>query len=49
MADQAAAGQKPEDNLNDILDAQVELLSSPDFIEAVSARLEKRNPVFSGR
>ncbi len=48
LADQAAAGQKPEDNLNDVLNAQIECLSSPDFMEAVSARLEKRAAVFSG-
>jgi enoyl-CoA hydratase/carnithine racemase len=47
LADQAAAGQSVEDNLNDVLDSQVGLLTSPDFLEAVSARLEKRTPVFS--
>jgi enoyl-CoA hydratase/carnithine racemase len=37
-----------EDNLSDVLDAQIECLTSPDFMEAVAARLEKRAPVFSG-
>jgi enoyl-CoA hydratase/carnithine racemase len=48
-ADAVAAGQRPEDNLDAILDAQVEAMASPDFIEAVAARIEKRTPVFSGR
>ncbi|MFY9616029.1 MAG: enoyl-CoA hydratase/isomerase family protein [Candidatus Dormiibacterota bacterium] len=47
-ADQAAAGQSVEDNLSDVRDAQLECIKSPDFMEAVAARLEKRTPVFSG-
>jgi enoyl-CoA hydratase/carnithine racemase len=49
LADQAAAGQSPEDNLKDVLEAQIVNLASPDFAEAVAARMEKRTPVFSGR
>jgi enoyl-CoA hydratase/carnithine racemase len=49
MADAAAAGQTPEANLDAILDAQVQCLTSPDFGEAVAARLERRRPVFAGR
>lgn len=48
LADQAAAGQSVEDNLSDVRDAQLECIQSPDFMEAVAARLEKRTPVFSG-
>lgn len=48
-ADAVAAGQRPEDNLDAILDAQVEAMTSPDFIEAVAARIEKRAPVFTSR
>jgi enoyl-CoA hydratase/carnithine racemase len=49
LADQAAAGQAPEDNLRDVAAAQVECISSPDMAEAMAARMEGRAPVFSGQ
>jgi enoyl-CoA hydratase/carnithine racemase len=49
LVDAAAAGQAPDANLSDILSAQDGLLKSADFAESVSARLSKRQPVFSGR
>ncbi|MDQ6748751.1 MAG: enoyl-CoA hydratase-related protein [Candidatus Dormibacteraeota bacterium] len=49
LADQAAAGQAPEDNLRDVAAAQLECISSPDMGEALTARLEGRAPVFSGQ
>jgi len=49
LADQAAAGQSPEENLRDVAAAQVECITSPDFAEAVSARLEGRTPRFTGQ
>jgi enoyl-CoA hydratase/carnithine racemase len=49
LADQAAAGQAPEDNLRDVAAAQVECISSPDMAEAMAAHMEGRVPVFSGR
>ena len=47
LADAAAAGQPPEENLAAVLDAQVGCLTSPDFAEAVAATMEKRRPVFA--
>jgi enoyl-CoA hydratase/carnithine racemase len=49
LADQAAAGQAPEDNLRDVAQAQAECITSPDFQEAVAARLEQRSPNFSAK
>ncbi|GAC1333061.1 MAG: enoyl-CoA hydratase-related protein [Candidatus Dormibacteria bacterium] len=49
LADQAAAGQAPADNLRDVATAQQECISSPDFTEAMTARLEGRKPRFSGQ
>lgn len=48
LADRAAAGQAPEDNLRDVAAAQVECITSPDMREAMTARMEGRAPVFSG-
>jgi enoyl-CoA hydratase/carnithine racemase len=47
LVDAAAAGQAPADNLRDVGQAQVECIGHPDFAEAVSARMQKREPVFS--
>ncbi|HXO66728.1 MAG TPA: enoyl-CoA hydratase/isomerase family protein [Candidatus Dormibacteraeota bacterium] len=47
LSDNAAGGQSPEDNLRDVGEAQVECLAHPDMMEAVSARMQKRVPVFS--
>jgi enoyl-CoA hydratase/carnithine racemase len=47
LSDSAAAGQSPEDNLRAVGEAQVECLTHPDMMEAVSARMQKREPVFS--
>lgn len=47
IADRAASGQSSADNLRDVGEAQLECLQSPNFMEAVSARLQKRAPVFS--
>ena len=49
LADQAAAGQAPADNLRDVAAAQVDCITSPDFAEAMTARLEGRAPNFSGK
>jgi enoyl-CoA hydratase/carnithine racemase len=49
LVDAAAAGQAPDHNLRDVLRAQDQLLHSADFAESVSARLSKRQPVFSGK
>ncbi len=49
LADQAAAGQEPEDNLRDVAAAQVECITSVDFKEAFTARMEGRPPVFTGQ
>ena len=47
LVDQAAAGQSPEENMRAVGEAQLECLTHPDMMEAVSARMEKRAPVFS--
>jgi enoyl-CoA hydratase/carnithine racemase len=47
LVDAAAAGQPPADNLRDVGLAQVECIRHPDFSEAVSARMQQREPVFS--
>jgi enoyl-CoA hydratase/carnithine racemase len=47
LVDAAAAGQAPADNLRDVGVAQVECIGHPDFAEAVSARMQGREPVFS--
>ena len=49
LADQAAAGQAPADNLRDVAAAQLECIASPDFAEAMTARMEGRAPRFTGR
>ena len=49
LADQAAAGQPPEENLRDIIGAQLECVTSPDFGEAFTARMEGRPPAFTGQ
>ena len=49
LADRAAAGQNPEENLRDVAAAQVECITSPDFSEAFTARIEGRPPAFNGR
>ena len=49
LADQAAAGQPPEENLRDVAAAQLECVTSADFGEAFTARMEGRAPVFTGR
>jgi enoyl-CoA hydratase/carnithine racemase len=47
LVDAAAAGQPPADNLRDVGLAQVDCIAHPDFAEAVSARMQKREPVFA--
>jgi enoyl-CoA hydratase/carnithine racemase len=47
LSDSAAGGQSPEDSLRDVGEAQVECIAHPDMMEAVSARMQKRAPVFS--
>ncbi|MGI8609774.1 MAG: enoyl-CoA hydratase/isomerase family protein [Candidatus Dormibacteria bacterium] len=49
LADQASAGQAPEDNLRDVAAAQAECISSPDFGEAFTARMEGRAAAFTGQ
>ena len=49
LADQAAAGQAPADNLRDVAAAQLECIASPDFAEAMTARMEGRAPRFTGQ
>ena len=49
LADQAAAGQSPEDNLRDVAVAQVQCITSPDFAEAIGARMEGRAARFTGQ
>ena len=49
LADQAAAGQDPEDNLRDVAAAQLECIASADFSEAFRARMEGRPAAFTGR
>ena len=49
LVDSAAGGQSPEDNLRAVGEAQVECIAHPDFMEAVSARMQKREPVFTAR
>ena len=49
LADQAAAGQDPEQNLRDVAAAQLECVTSRDFGEAYTARMEGRPPAFTGQ
>ncbi|MEA2682583.1 MAG: methylglutaconyl-CoA hydratase [Chloroflexota bacterium] len=49
LADQAAAGQAPDDNLRDVAAAQLECITSPDMAEAIAAGMEGRTPVFTGK
>ncbi|HEV1998188.1 MAG TPA: enoyl-CoA hydratase/isomerase family protein [Candidatus Dormibacteraeota bacterium] len=49
LADQAAAGQHPDENLRDVAAAQLECITSPDFSEAFTARMEGRPPAFTGQ
>jgi enoyl-CoA hydratase/carnithine racemase len=49
MVDKAASGQAPEDNMREVADAQLVAITSPDFAEAMTARLEGREPVFTGQ
>jgi enoyl-CoA hydratase len=49
LIDAAAAGQGPEASLQAVAEAQVKLIAHPDFMEAVSARMQKREPVFSAK
>ncbi|MFN2462943.1 MAG: enoyl-CoA hydratase/isomerase family protein [Candidatus Dormibacteria bacterium] len=49
LVDQAAAGQSPAANLADVARAQLQCISSPDFGEALAARLEGRPPRFGAR
>jgi enoyl-CoA hydratase/carnithine racemase len=49
LADRAAAGQPPEENLRDVVAAQFECITSPDFTEAMTAYLEGREPAFTGQ
>lgn len=49
MVDKAASGQAPEDNMRDIADAQLVAITSPDFAEAMTARLQGRAPAFTGQ
>jgi enoyl-CoA hydratase/carnithine racemase len=47
LSDSVAAGQGPEASLDAVGEAQLECLAHPDMMEAVSARMEKRVPIFS--
>src|SRR5258708_34058020 len=49
LCDEVAQGQSAEDSLDAVGDVQVDLIAHPDFMEAVSARMQKREPVFSGQ
>jgi len=49
LCDDVAAGQTPEASLLAVAEAQVDLIAHPDFMEAVSARMQKREPVFSAQ
>lgn len=49
LCDAVAQGQAAKDSLRSVGEAQVELIRHPDFMEAVSARMQKREPVFSGQ
>jgi enoyl-CoA hydratase/carnithine racemase len=49
MVDLAADGQPAADNLRAVLEAQVELLQDPDAVEAVTAKMSGRDPVFPDR
>ncbi len=49
LCDQAAQGATAEESLDAVGDVQVDLIAHPDFMEAVSARMQKREPVFSGQ
>jgi enoyl-CoA hydratase/carnithine racemase len=49
LSDDAAGGQRPEDSLHAVGEAQLECLAHPDMMEAVRARMEKRVPVFSAK
>ena len=46
IADRAAAGDSPAENLERVLEAQIDLLQHPHFLEAVSARMQGRQPDF---
>jgi enoyl-CoA hydratase/carnithine racemase len=45
----AASGETPDQGLDRVRAAQLELLASADFMEAVSARMGKRAPNFTGK
>jgi len=47
LCDDLAAGQAPQAGLLAVAEAQLDLIGHPDFMEAVSARMQKREPVFS--
>jgi enoyl-CoA hydratase/carnithine racemase len=49
LSDSVAGGQNPDDSLRDVGEAQVECLAHPDVMEAVSARMQKRAPIFSAQ
>jgi enoyl-CoA hydratase/carnithine racemase len=49
LCDDVAAGQAPGASLLAVAEAQVDLIAHPDFMEAVSARVQKREPVFSAQ
>jgi enoyl-CoA hydratase/carnithine racemase len=49
LADAAAGGESAESNLRSVLAAQLELLQSTDFVEAISSGVEGREPAFTGR
>ena len=45
----AAAGDSAEENLRKVREAQLDLLASADFMEAVTARMARRAPNFTGK
>jgi len=49
LVEAAAEGEKAGDNMSHVLDAQLELLAGEDYVEALRAGVEKREPVFTGR
>jgi hypothetical protein len=48
MVDKAAGGQAPEDNMREVAEAQLVAITSPDFAQAMTARLEGRALAFTG-
>ena len=49
LCDEVVQGQTAQESLAAVGEAQVACIAHPDFMEAVSARMQKREPVFSAR